>query len=243
MNTAIIPYAQQERMAASLVKSGLFGLQSVDQALALMAIAEAEGKHPAIIARDFHLIQGRPAKKAEAMLRDFCAAGGSVKWHTLDDTIADATFSHPQGGTVRITWDMERAKQAGLIAKPGGMYSKYPRQMLRSRCVSEGVRTVAPFATSGVYTPEEVHDMVDETPASGPRDVTPEKPAAVPQLGAEIVTEHLAAIREAGDLDALKGAYRTAYSEAKRAADVDALEAFDQAKDRRKLELTAEDAE
>lgn len=241
MSTVLIPYQVQERMAHSLVKSGLFGLQGVDQALALMAIAEAEGKHPAIIARDFNIIQGRPAKKAEAMMRDFCAAGGTVKWHALDDTIADATFAHPQGGTARITWDMARAQQAGLTSR-GDMYRKYPRAMLRSRCVSEGVRTVAPFATSGVYTPEEVRDMVDETPADGPKDVTPEKPDGVPTLGAEAVAEHLTAIREALDLEALKSAYRTAYSEAKRAADVDALEAFSQAKDRRKLELESEEA-
>lgn len=239
--TSLVPYAQQERMAHSLVKSGLFGLQTPDQALALMAIAEAEGKHPAVIARDFNIISGRPAKKAEAMMRDFCAAGGTVKWHALDDTIADATFAHPQGGTVRITWDMARAQQAGLTSR-GDMYRKYPRAMLRSRCVSEGVRTVAPFATSGVYTPEEVRDMVDETPADGPKDVTPEKPDGVPTLGAEAVAEHLTAIREALDLKALKSAYRTAYSEAKRAADVDALEAFSQAKDRRKLELESEEA-
>ena len=174
-------------------------------------------------------------------MRDFCAAGGTVKWHALDDTIADATFAHPQGGTVRITWDMARAQQAGLTSR-GDMYRKYPRAMLRSRCVSEGVRTVAPFATSGVYTPEEVRDMVDETPADGPKDVTPEKPDGVPTLGAEAVAEHLTAIREALDLEALKSAYRTAYSEAKRAADVDALEAFSQAKDRRKLELESEEA-
>ena len=239
--TSLVPYAQQERMAHSLVKSGLFGLQTPDQALALMAIAEAEGKHPAIIARDFNIISGRPAKKAEAMMRDFCAAGGTVKWHALDDTIADATFAHPQGGTVRITWDMARAQQAGLTSR-GDMYRKYPRAMLRSRCVSEGVRTVAPFATSGVYTPEEVRDMVDETPADGPKDVTPEKPDGVPTLGAEAVAEHLTAIREALDLEALKSAYRTAYSEAKRAADVDALDAFSQVKDRRKLELESEEA-
>lgn len=239
--TSLVPYAQQERMAHSLVKSGLFGLQTPDQALALMAIAEAEGKHPAIIARDFNIISGRPAKKAEAMMRDFCAAGGTVKWHALDDTIADATFAHPQGGTVRITWDMARAQQAGLTSR-GDMYRKYPRAMLRSRCVSEGVRTVCPLATSGVYTPEEVGDMVDETPADGPKDVTPEKPDGVPTLGAEAVAEHLTAIREALDLKALKSAYRTAYSEAKRAADVDALEAFSQAKDRRKLELESEEA-
>jgi len=31
--------------------------------------------------------------------------------------------------------------------------------MMRSRCVSEGVRTVCPMATSGMYVPEEVRDM------------------------------------------------------------------------------------
>ena len=238
MTTDVVPYDQIQRMARSLVKSRLFGLENEDQAMALMVIAQAEGKHPAIIARDFHIVQGRPAKKAEAMLRDFAAAGGRVEWHALTDALADATFSHPAGGTVRISWDMERAKKAGLAGRD--MYAKYPRAMLRSRCVSEGVRTVAPFATSGVYTPEEVQDMVDETPAEGPKDVTP-PPPPVPKLDDELVGEHLVAIREAADLQSLKRAYSTAYSEAKRAGDVDALEAFEQSKDRRKLELSAEE--
>lgn len=240
MNTSVIPYDQQERMAHSLVKSRMFGLESVDQAMALMSIAQAEGKHPAIIARDFHIIKNRPAKKAEAMMRDLIGAGGSVKWHALDDTIADATFSHPQGGTVRITWDMDRARQAGLASNDN--YRKYPRAMLRSRCVSEGVRTVCPLATSGVYTPEEVQDIVhDETPTTGPRDVTPPKPEPA-ILDESEVAEHLACIADAADLDALKTAYRTAYSAAKMAGDVDAIERFERAKDARKRDLTAEDA-
>lgn len=237
MSTVMIPYDQQTRMAHSLVKSRMFGIDNVDQALALMAIAEAEGKHPAIIARDFHIIQGRAAKKAEAMLRDFVQAGGTVKWHALDDTIADATFSHPQGGTVRIVWDMERAKQAGLLSR-GDMYRKYPRAMLRSRTVSEGVRTVAPFATSGVYTPEEVQDMVNETPADGPIDVTP----TARILTDEQISEHLGCILAADDLAVLKRVYSTAYSEAKQAGDVGALERFESAKNQRKRDLTSEDA-
>jgi hypothetical protein len=239
VSTALIPYDQQERMAHSLVKSRMFGLESVDQAMALMSIAQAEGKHPAIIARDFHIIQNRPAKKAEAMMRDLIQSGGSVKWHALDDAIADATFSHPQGGSVRIVWDMERAKQAGLTSR-GDMYRKFPRAMLRSRCVSEGVRTVCPLATSGVYTPEEVQDMVDETPASGPRDVTPPKPEPV-ILTQDDIDGHCTAIASAPDLETLKSAYRTAYSAAKQSGDVGAIEEFSQAKDSRKLELTAED--
>lgn len=158
---ALVQYAvsDMERMARAFAASKLFGVQNVEQALALCLVAQAEGRHPASAAQDYHIISGRPAKKADAMLRDFLAGGGKVEWHALSDEIADATFAHPAGGTARITWDHARAKTAG-IANP--MWKKYPRQMLRSRVVSEGVRTVYPMATSGMYVPEEVHDFAPE---------------------------------------------------------------------------------
>ena len=146
-----------ERLADAVAKSRMFGIQTREQALVLMAIAQAEGRHPAAAARDYNIIQGRPAKTSEAMMRDFLTAGGRVEWHALSDDVADATFAHPQGGTIRILWDMSRATKAGLAGKD--MWRKYPRQMLRSRCVSEGVRTVCPSATSGFYVPEEAGDM------------------------------------------------------------------------------------
>jgi hypothetical protein len=155
---AIVPFnfSDMAQLADAIAKSGLFGLKTRDQALALMAIAHAEGRHPALAARDYDVISGRPAKKAEAMLRDFLEAGGKVEWHTLTDELADATFTHPQTGKVRIDWDMKRAQTA--FGKKD-MYAKFPRQMLRSRVVSEGVRTLWPFATSGVYAPEELADI------------------------------------------------------------------------------------
>lgn len=156
-SAALVPFQELERMARAVAASGLFGIKTADQAIALMLIAQAEGRHPAIVARDYDIIQGRPAKKAEAMLRDFMAAGGSVDWHKLDETIADATFSHPQGGKVRITWTMEQAQRAGLASK--ATWKQYPRQMLRSRCVSEGCRTVCPQSTSGMYDTDEVRDF------------------------------------------------------------------------------------
>lgn len=162
-------FADIERMANSMAKSGLFpGMKTPDQAMALMLLAHAEGMHPAIAARDFDVIQGRPAKKAEAMMRDFMRGGGKVDWHELTDTAAEATFSHPQGGSLKLRWDMDRAKKADLGGKD--MWRKYPRQMLRARLISEGVRTVFPLATSGLYATEEVQDfeakpMADVTPA------------------------------------------------------------------------------
>lgn len=163
-------------MANAMAKSRLFGLQTAEQAMALMLISQAEGRHPALASRDYDIIQGKPAKKAEAMMRDFIASGGTVVWERLDDTAAIATFSHPSGGSVKIDWTIERAKKAGLGSK--GTWIAYPRAMLRSRCVSEGIRTVCPAATSGFYEPGEVQDFVKE-----PRfkDVTPAKePIAEP---------------------------------------------------------------
>ncbi len=169
MGTEIVQYSipDIEKMARAIAKSGLFGIKTADQALALMLIAQAEGRHPVEAARDYNIIQGRPAKTAEAMLRDFLSQGGKVEWHELTDKKADATFSHPAGGTVRIDWDFDRAKKAGLGGKDN--WSKYPRQMLRSRVISEGVRSVCPAATSGMYVPEEVKDF-DEKPM---KDITP----------------------------------------------------------------------
>lgn len=161
--------ADLERTALAIAGSKLFGIQTPDQALALCLVARSEGRDPASAAQDYNIIQGRPAKKADAMLRDFISSGGKVQWHALDNETADATFSHPAGGSVRIDWTMARAREAGLGGKD--MWKKFPRQMLRSRVVSEGVRTVCPGATSGMYVPEEVQEFETQTTV---RDVTDE---------------------------------------------------------------------
>jgi hypothetical protein len=165
-----------ERIALALAKSQLFGVKTPDQALALCLIAQAEGRHPATAASDYSIIQGRPSKKADAMLRDFLQAGGRVEWHALSNEVADATFSHPAGGTVRIDWDIPRAKDAGAYSK-NPTYKTYPRAMLRARVISEGVRTVFPAATSGMYEPNESQDIANDR---SPRDVTPKAPEPRP---------------------------------------------------------------
>lgn len=164
MSTAVVPYGELERMAAAFASSGMFGAKTKEQAMSLLLLAQAEGVHPAIAMRDFDIIQGKPAKKAEAMQRAFLAAGGKIEWHKYDDDGAEATFSHPHGGTIRLGWDIARAKKAGLSSKD--MYGKYARQMFGSRTISEGVRKVYPAATSGLYVPEEVRSFSPASPAA-----------------------------------------------------------------------------
>lgn len=190
----IVPYQDMRQMAEAMAKSKLFGMETPDEVIALMLVAQANGQHPAAAARDYDIISGRPSKKAEAMLRDFIAAGGSVQWHRLDNECAEATFSHPHGGTVRIDWDMRRAREAGLGGKD--MYRKFPRQMLRSRCISEGVRTVYPVATGGMYAPEEVEAMPRVERDMGAAEVVePEMPAGLLEAAQTAAMEGTEAFR------------------------------------------------
>ncbi len=140
MSTALIPVDQVERMAVAVAKSRLFGIQTPEQAFALMMIAQAEGMHPAIAARDYHIIQGRPSLKADAMLARFQQAGGKVEWNEYTDERVVGTFTHPKGGSVSVEWTIEMGRKANLTKNP--TWNQYPRQMLRSRCISEGIRTV-----------------------------------------------------------------------------------------------------
>jgi hypothetical protein len=153
----LISVDQVKTMAQAVVSSGLFGMKTEAQATALMLIAQAEGYHPALAARDYHIIQGRPTLKAETMMARFQQQGGKVEWKTLTDQEVTATFSHPSGGSATITWTFEQAKKANLTGKDN--WKNYPRAMLRARVVSEGIRTVFPGVVLGVYTPEEMQDI------------------------------------------------------------------------------------
>ncbi len=153
-----------EKMAEYVASSGLFGVKDKKQAVALLLLAQSEGLHPMTAVRKYHIIQGKPAKTAETMLAEFKQVGGKVKWHQLDNNIADATFISPDGDEIRITWTLEDAKRAGLHNREN--WKKYPRAMLRSRVISEGIRTIYPQIVFGVYTPDEVIDIVENQSAN-----------------------------------------------------------------------------
>lgn len=171
-------FADLERMAQVIATGGLFpALKNPAQALSLMLLCQAKNLHPMEAVERYHIVQGRPIKRADAMLSDFIASGGRVEWHQRDEKAAVATFTHPAGGSVRVAWTFEQAKAAGLTGKD--VWKQYPRQMLHARCVSEGCRSVFPGATDGLYTPEEAEDM---GPVKAQAEVAPVKPA--PQVEA-----------------------------------------------------------
>jgi len=155
-----------EKIANSMVRSGMFGVETFDQAFSLMMIANARGIHPVKAAMDYHVIKGKPALKADSMLAYFQESGGIVQWKVYTDTRVVGAFSHPRSGQnepIDIEWTIEMASK--IMTTENGrriplsqktVWKDYPRAMLRSRCISEGVRTVYPGIISGFYTEEEV---------------------------------------------------------------------------------------
>ena len=153
----IVPLADIQQMAEVAAKSRMFGFKNSEEAMAIMLLCQAENLHPAIAMRDFHIIQGRPALKADAMLARFQQAGGSVQWKDYTDEKDTGVFSHPSGGSLEVSWSLAQAKSIGIANKDN--WRNYPRAMLRARCVSEGIRSVYPGCVVGVYTPEEIQDF------------------------------------------------------------------------------------
>lgn len=171
---ALVPFSELTQMGNAIAKSGLFGMKTPDQAIALMLVAQAEGQHPATIAQDYDIIQGKATRKTHSVLARYQAAGGKVEWHELSHTKADATFTHSQGGSVRLDWTLEQAKNAGLAGKDN--WKGYSRAMLRARLIAEGVRATYPAALGGMMVSEEAQDL-------GPGDgaLPPPPPQAGPK--------------------------------------------------------------
>ena len=164
-SVAMVPINDIEKMANVMAKSGLFGMKTPDQAFALMLLCQGEGIHPAIAVRDFHIIQGRPTLKADAMMARFQQAGGKVQWEVYTDAEVTGVFSHPSGGSLKLTWTYAQASKIGLTGKDN--WRNYPRAMLRARCISEGIRTVYPGCVVGTYTAEELEEI--PAPAETPK--------------------------------------------------------------------------
>ena len=194
----IVPFQDMQQMAKAIADSRLFGLTDVNQVLALGMVAQAEGHPFATAARDYHVIQGRPALKADAMMARFQAAGGKVNWEVYTDERVTGSFSHPNGGTLSVTWTIEQARSIGLV-KPGSGWQKFPRAMLRSRCISEGIRSVYPGSVTGFYSPEEVQDFEPvKTKDLGRFDASPLKP--LPELVENAVEDVLEASEPIGTI-------------------------------------------
>lgn len=172
----VLSYNEVKALAADVAKSRLFpAFGNPEQAMVLMMVAQAEGCHPITATQRYDVIQGKPAKKSDAMLADFQRRGGKVAWLELTDKVVEAEFtSAGLSKPVKVRWTMDMAIAAKLTGKDN--WKNYPRQMLRARVVSEGIRISDPGVVAGLYTPEEVQDFTPSTSATVSQPVKESQP-------------------------------------------------------------------
>jgi hypothetical protein len=196
-----------QTMAKSIADSKMFGVTNEAQALSLMLLCQAEGLHPVLALRRYHIIENKPSMRADALQGDFEKIG-SILWHARTDEECSATFfvdkkkcdaasikraksrykalkenkptddlAEPGELTIIRTFKDAVDKKVACTWKTGSDGGKYvlkhnwrqsPRQMLHARCLSEGVRAIAPGIIAGVYTEDEIYDMVEPETATAP---------------------------------------------------------------------------
>ena len=157
MSNELMTLPQMREVSKSIAQSGFYSVKNDNQVFTLMLISQAEGIHPVKAMSMYDIIQGRPALKATEILSRFQQSSGKVEWIETNEDRAIGKFSHPQGGTITVKWDLDRAKKSGFGDKDN--YKKFPAQMYRSRCISEAVRAIFPSCLNSMYSTEEVLDM------------------------------------------------------------------------------------
>lgn len=142
-------------------ESGLFGIKDRAQGHVLALACITEGMSPFQLMRRFHIVEGRLTQRADAMLAEFKAAGGRVRWIQWDDEAAKAEFEY-QGDKLENSFTWEMAQKAKYPFKAdGGIKANWAASrpdMLRARLITKTLRMLAPDVVAGIYTPEELDD-------------------------------------------------------------------------------------
>lgn len=127
--------------------------------------------------RYLYIINGKAEVASELMAARIKSSGRyDYKIIELTETACDIQFFDKGKLVGNSRFTIEDAKKAELVTR-GGMFYKYPRNMLYNRALSNGRRWYAPDVLSGAYTEGEISDM-KQADAAAP-DVPAEIPAEV----------------------------------------------------------------
>lgn len=174
--------ADIERLGAAIESSGMFGANQKGQGVVLALTCATEKISPLQFMRTYHIIEGRPTMRADAMLARFVERGGAYKILERSEKRAAATFT-ANGNTITQELTMADAEKMEITKdKHGNMKKNWratPRQMLWARLVSDTIRALDPGVCAGIYTPEEVVDFVDVKVEHVPPAPKPIAPAVV----------------------------------------------------------------
>ena len=159
------PMAAVEKLGDWMLKSGMFGLTKPEQAYMLAWAAISERRNPLDLSREFHIVEGKLSKRADAAIAEFISRGGvrRIKWLKWDEVEAKAEFIDCHGQPYTFSYTYAEAKEAGFIYIKGttnlkANWKRTPANMIRARLISNSIRMIEPDIMVGIYTPEEISD-------------------------------------------------------------------------------------
>jgi hypothetical protein len=155
------------RLAEKIAASRLFPVANATEAFALMMLCQSKGLHPMTAVERYHIIEGRPSMRADAIQAEFQRLGGKIEIVRADAEEARAIFSHHthQPKPIEQFVTLADFKASGLTNGKEGMKKNWrqsPGDMLWARLVTKTIRKIYPGIVAGIYSTEEVQDMADD---------------------------------------------------------------------------------
>lgn len=162
-----IDFAGLMRLCDALVPTGFLPnhIKTPGQAAAIIMAGRELGMEPMLALRSITMVQGKIVVAADAQLALFKNAGGRAQFTTLTETEAVLSLRHPNGDEHTETFTMKDAATAGLTGNP--TWKKFPKAMLRSRCITAGLKSIGFEPTSGAYDPDEAQHFIPAGTVSG----------------------------------------------------------------------------
>lgn len=198
----LMPQTQAEKyeMAGVLCKSGLIpqGLNTPEKVFVALQWGHELGLSPMVAVNNVAVINGKPTLSADIMSAVVKRSPeyGGIKWIEMSDTKAECEITRilPNGEkeVQRSSFTMDDAVKAGLAGRD--VWKKYPRRMLKHRCLSYGLKDVFPDLLAGLYDPEEMESVQsDKTAPTTERNVTPkeEPKKAIEEPKADVIEGEL----------------------------------------------------
>jgi len=169
---------EMKKWASTIIDSGLLpdSISEPEQVITIVQHGKELGLTPHIALNNIHIIAGRPVISSSmlgAMLKKH-----KVEWTIVDDfaPVNDAggkatgdkktTFKFYWKSTITesvmetsfsITWN--QMTLAGYTEKSN--WKKYPKEMMRARCLSYAVRALFPEVLLGMYSDIEMNDVAE----------------------------------------------------------------------------------
>ncbi len=177
------------RLSGELIKTGFLpqAVNTPQKAVAIILTGKELGIPTMLALRQINVINGKPTVPPELMLALAYQRIPGFSATVIKSDASICTMKFKRGDTVLDTsFTIEDATRMGLAGKDNWL--KQPATMLRWRCISQGLRLIAPDVICGVYTQEEMNpDLpMDE---DGPRPANVQRPVAAPRMAISEATE------------------------------------------------------